>query len=91
MRVLEIADCPGVLGGGSPRETSRRNPDACELWLDPRMQIVSEASDLLKPFDARPMRCALGQIYPPPLSQHRRNPFWTLIEVVENTIAAFRI
>ncbi|MGA2697520.1 MAG: SOS response-associated peptidase [Terriglobales bacterium] len=32
-------------------------PDAYELWLDPGMQNVEAASDLLRPCDARLMRC----------------------------------
>jgi len=33
------------------------DPDSCDLWLDPGMQNVAEASELLKPCDARLMRC----------------------------------
>jgi putative SOS response-associated peptidase YedK len=33
------------------------DPDSYDLWLDPGMQDVAAASDLLKPFDARLMRC----------------------------------
>jgi putative SOS response-associated peptidase YedK len=33
------------------------DPDSYDLWLDPGMQNVASASDLLKPFDARQMRC----------------------------------
>jgi putative SOS response-associated peptidase YedK len=33
------------------------DPDAYELWLDPGMTNVDAASDLLKPYDARLMRC----------------------------------
>jgi putative SOS response-associated peptidase YedK len=33
------------------------DPDAYDLWLDPGMNDVAAASDLLKPFDARLMRC----------------------------------
>lgn len=33
------------------------NPDNYDLWLDPGMQNVSEASELLMPFDPRRMRC----------------------------------
>jgi putative SOS response-associated peptidase YedK len=33
------------------------DPDAYDLWLDPGMQNVSAISGLLKPFDARQMRC----------------------------------
>jgi putative SOS response-associated peptidase YedK len=33
------------------------DPDSYDLWLDPGMKDVSAASDLLKPFDARQMRC----------------------------------
>jgi putative SOS response-associated peptidase YedK len=32
-------------------------PDTYDLWLDPWMKDVGAASDLLKPFDARQMRC----------------------------------
>jgi len=33
------------------------DPDRYDLWLDPRMQNVAAASELLKPYDARLMRC----------------------------------
>jgi putative SOS response-associated peptidase YedK len=33
------------------------DPDAYDLWLDPGMNDVSAASELLKPYDARMMRC----------------------------------
>jgi len=33
------------------------DPDAYDVWLDPGMNDVATASDLLKPFDARLMRC----------------------------------
>jgi putative SOS response-associated peptidase YedK len=33
------------------------DPDGYELWLDPGMKDVSAASDMLKPYDARLMRC----------------------------------
>jgi putative SOS response-associated peptidase YedK len=33
------------------------DPDNYDLWLDPGMRDVSVASDLLKPYDARLMRC----------------------------------
>jgi putative SOS response-associated peptidase YedK len=33
------------------------DPDAYDLWLDPGMRDVSAASELLKPYDARLMRC----------------------------------
>jgi putative SOS response-associated peptidase YedK len=33
------------------------DPDGYDLWLDPGMQNVGAASELLKPYDARPMRC----------------------------------
>jgi putative SOS response-associated peptidase YedK len=33
------------------------DPDGYELWLDPGMKDVAAASDLLKPYDARLMRC----------------------------------
>jgi len=33
------------------------DPDSYDLWLDPGMQDVAAASDLLRPFDARLMRC----------------------------------
>jgi putative SOS response-associated peptidase YedK len=32
-------------------------PDAYELWLDPGMTSVAAASELLKRYDARLMRC----------------------------------
>ena len=33
------------------------DPDSYDLWLDPGMRDVSVASELLKPYDARQMRC----------------------------------
>ena len=33
------------------------DPDTYDLWLDPGMRDVGAASELLKPFDARLMRC----------------------------------
>jgi putative SOS response-associated peptidase YedK len=33
------------------------DPDGYELWLDPGMQNVAAMSELLKPYDARLMRC----------------------------------
>jgi putative SOS response-associated peptidase YedK len=33
------------------------DPDGYDLWLDPGMKDVAAASELLKPFDARLMRC----------------------------------
>jgi putative SOS response-associated peptidase YedK len=33
------------------------DPDGYELWLDPGMTNAAAASDLLKTFDARQMRC----------------------------------
>jgi putative SOS response-associated peptidase YedK len=33
------------------------DPDAYDPWLDPGMNDVSAASELLKPYDARLMRC----------------------------------
>ena len=33
------------------------HPDSYDLWLDPGMQNVAAISELLKPFDARLMRC----------------------------------
>jgi len=33
------------------------DPDSYDLWLDPGMQNVAAASELLKPYDARAMRC----------------------------------
>jgi putative SOS response-associated peptidase YedK len=33
------------------------DPDAYDLWLDPGMNDVGAASELLKPYDARLMRC----------------------------------
>jgi SOS response associated peptidase (SRAP) len=31
--------------------------DSYDLWLDPRMENSAEVSELLKPFDARLLRC----------------------------------
>ncbi len=33
------------------------DPDAYDVWLDPGMKDVRDASELLKPYDARLMRC----------------------------------
>jgi putative SOS response-associated peptidase YedK len=33
------------------------DPDSYDLWLDPGMRDVAAASELLKPCDARLMRC----------------------------------
>ena len=33
------------------------DPDSYDLWLDPEMQKVAVISKLLKPYDARLMRC----------------------------------
>ena len=33
------------------------DPDCYDLWLDPGTQDVTAVSDLLKPYDARAMRC----------------------------------
>ena len=33
------------------------DPDSYDLWLDPGMKDVSAASELLRPYDARLMRC----------------------------------
>jgi putative SOS response-associated peptidase YedK len=33
------------------------DPDSYDLWLDPGMKDVSAACELLKPYDARQMRC----------------------------------
>jgi putative SOS response-associated peptidase YedK len=33
------------------------DPDSYDLWLDPSMQNVAAISELLKPYDARSMRC----------------------------------
>jgi putative SOS response-associated peptidase YedK len=33
------------------------DPDSYDLWLDPGMRNVAAASELLRPFDARLMRC----------------------------------
>jgi putative SOS response-associated peptidase YedK len=33
------------------------DPASYDLWLDPGMTNVSAASELLKPYDARAMRC----------------------------------
>jgi putative SOS response-associated peptidase YedK len=38
------------------------DPDAYDVWLDPWMTNVSAVSELLRPFDARLMRCYLVSI-----------------------------
>jgi hypothetical protein len=38
------------------RQSRTSDPDGYDLWLDPGMQNVNAASDLLEPFDARLMR-----------------------------------
>lgn len=35
------------------------DPDCYDIWLDPGMKDVAAASDLLKSYDARQMRCYL--------------------------------
>jgi putative SOS response-associated peptidase YedK len=35
------------------------NPDDYDLWLDPGFTDMTAASELLKPYDARLMRCYL--------------------------------
>jgi putative SOS response-associated peptidase YedK len=35
------------------------DPDAYDLWLDPGMTNVAAVADILKPYDARLMRCYL--------------------------------
>jgi putative SOS response-associated peptidase YedK len=40
-----------------PSTTACQHPDSYDLWLDPGMKDVSAASELLKPYDSRPMRC----------------------------------
>jgi putative SOS response-associated peptidase YedK len=39
------------------RQSRTSDPDGYDLWLDPGMQNVNAASELLKPYDARLMRC----------------------------------
>jgi hypothetical protein len=34
------------------------DPDSYDLWLDPGMTNVEAVSEMLKPFDARLMRCS---------------------------------
>lgn len=33
------------------------DPGSYDLWLDPRMQDLAALTELLKPYDARRMRC----------------------------------
>jgi putative SOS response-associated peptidase YedK len=33
------------------------DPDSYDLWLDPGMTNVEAVSEMLKPYDARQMRC----------------------------------
>ncbi len=33
------------------------HPDSYDLWIDPGMRDVAAASELLKPYDSRVMRC----------------------------------
>jgi SOS response associated peptidase (SRAP) len=62
----EIREDAGQAGKGSgPVETSSvhdhmpviLDPDSYDVWLDPGMTNVAGASELLKPYDARLMRC----------------------------------
>jgi putative SOS response-associated peptidase YedK len=48
------------------------NPDSYDLWLDPGMQNVAEASELLKPFDARLMSVLSGEHADQPRGKRRR-------------------
>jgi len=41
-----MTECPAIL-----------NPDSYDLWTDPGMTNVAAASEVLKPYDARLMRC----------------------------------
>jgi len=41
-------------------DASDLDPDAYNLWLDPSVKDDGAASELLKPFNARLMRCYLG-------------------------------
>ena len=45
------------MGSNLRPQPDTSDPDAYDLWLDPGMKDVSAASELLKPFDARLMRC----------------------------------
>jgi putative SOS response-associated peptidase YedK len=47
------------------------NLDSYDLWLDPGMTNVAAASELLKPFDARLMRCYSRQMSDQPHCQRR--------------------
>jgi putative SOS response-associated peptidase YedK len=38
------------------------DPNCYDLWLDPGMQNVAAVSELMKPYDARLMRCYRGAI-----------------------------
>ncbi len=38
-------------------QSSLIRPDSYDLWLDPGMKDVAAASELLKPYDGRLMRC----------------------------------
>ena len=59
-----VRDCPPSKGFG-PVVTSAvhdrmpviLDPDAYDVWLDPGMTNVAAASELLKPYEARLMRC----------------------------------
>jgi putative SOS response-associated peptidase YedK len=44
--------------------------DSYDLWLDPGMRDVSAASELLKPCDARLMRCYPIRLHAP-LTHHQ--------------------
>jgi hypothetical protein len=52
------------------------DPDAYDLWLDPGMNDVAAASELLRLFDARLMRCgAPGEAWVK--GSGRGRPFYT--------------
>ncbi|MGC1474265.1 MAG: SOS response-associated peptidase family protein, partial [Terriglobales bacterium] len=46
-----------VASGVHDRMPAILDPNGYDLWLDPGMTKVEAVSDLLKPYDARLMRC----------------------------------
>jgi putative SOS response-associated peptidase YedK len=59
------------------------DPDCYDLWLDPEMRDVGAASELVKPFDARPVRCypvSAGSVTSPMMTRNAPHP-WNLQQI----------
>ena len=54
---LERRKPPTVISTVHDRKPVILDPDSYDLWLDPGMTKIEALSEMLKPFDARLMRC----------------------------------